>query len=269
MLNISLAQMAVKQGEVKVNLEKAASCVAEAARRGSRLICFPEMWTTGFGFEQNIQVCTKQDATIEAVAKLAKEHKIWISGSMLNHNGEGRPTNSHMLFSDQGELVARYDKVHLFSFMSEDRFVAPGDHLQSVDAPWGKMGLSVCYDIRFCEIFRSYALMGANMVLSPMAFPYPRLEHWQVLVRARAIENQMFMIGTNQVGGENFDSVGFGEVTYFGHSCIIDPWGKTIIEAGDSEEVLLTVDINVDLSNQIRNKMHVLQDRRTDLYQLN
>jgi len=144
--------------------------------------------------------------------------------------------------------------------------MAAGDSLCVVDTPWGLTGLSICYDIRFPELFRTYALKGARVVFSPMAFPYPRLDHWKSLVRARAIENQMFMVGINQVGEENLGHLGM--VTYFGDSVIIDPWGKTVVEASETDEMLLTATIDLDLSDRIRSEMRVLHDRRPDLYEL-
>jgi len=144
--------------------------------------------------------------------------------------------------------------------------MAPGDELTVVETPWGRAGLAICYDIRFPELFRTYALKGVEIVFCPMAFPYPRLDHWKILVRARAIENQMFMVGINQVGSEDFGSDGI--VTYFGDSVIIDPWGRTVIEAGETDEMLLTATICMDRVREIRANMTVLADRRPELYEL-
>ncbi len=144
--------------------------------------------------------------------------------------------------------------------------MAPGNALCTVQTPWGLAGLSICYDIRFPELFRTYALKGVKIQFSPMAFPYPRLPHWKILVRARAIENQMFMLGANQVGPEDFGPDGVA--TYFGSSCIIDPWGETVAEAGEQEETLITATIDTEKVDEIRNKMKVLRDRRPDLYEL-
>jgi len=196
---------------------------------------------------------------------MARRHRLWLNGSLLALNEAGKIANTSVLFDSSGEQVAVYRKAHLFSLLHEERHVSPGNALALVQTPWGKAGLSVCYDIRFPELFRTYALLGAEFVLSPMAFPHPRLEHWRILVRARAIENQMFMIGTNQVGTEDFGPE--GRVTYFGHSCIIDPWGETVAEAGEGEE-LLTVEIDLDRVAEVRAKMSVFRDRRPDLYRL-
>lgn len=185
---------------------------------------------------------------------------------MLALNEEGKVSNTSILFDATGKRAGIYRKTHLFTMFHEDEHMAPGNSLCTVQTPWGMVGLSVCYDIRFPELFRTYALKGVKIQLSPMAFPYPRLQHWKVLVRARAIENQMYMIGTNQVGTEDF---GFdGVVTYFGDSSIIDPWGETVIEGGEKEESLLTASIEIDKVDQIRSKMKVLNDRRPDLYEV-
>ncbi len=268
MVTVSVVQMDVVRSDVRANLEKGVHFVKEAKKKGSNLVCFPEMWTTGFQLEANKTLCKKQDQTLQEIQKICKEHKIWLSGSILQQNSQGMPTNSHVLIDDQGNLAAKYNKIHLFSFMNEDKYVSPGDHLEIVDTPFSKVGLTVCYDIRFCELFRSLALKGAELILSPMAFPHPRLEHYRVLIRARAIENQLFMISANQVGKEDFSDLGFEEISYLGHSCIIDPFGKTLVEAEEDIETVLTAEINPEESANIRKKMHVLDDRRPDLYEL-
>ena len=266
-LKVSVAQMDVATSDPAENLRKGEIRIAEAAERESDLICFPEMWTTGFNWKKNELIATKQDEIIGRIAEMAKRYNIWINGSMLALNDQGRVANTSILFDSGGKIAGIYRKTHLFSLLNEDKHMAAGDSLCTVDTPWGLVGLSICYDLRFPELFRTYALQGVKMVLSPMAFPYPRLAHWKVLVRARAIENQMFMVGTNQVGSENFEKE--GTQTYFGDSAIIDPWGETVLEASETEEELLTASIDMQKVDEIRNKMQVLKDRRPDLYQLN
>ena len=266
-ITVSVAQMNVSQADPKTNLEKGEAWIKEAARRGSDMICFPEMWTTGFNWGKNREIASEQGKTIERVADMAKRYRIWINGSMLSLNEEGKISNTSILFDAMGEKAGIYRKTHLFTFMHEDRHMAPGTSLCVVDTPWGLTGLSICYDIRFPELFRTYALKGVKIVLSPIAFPYPRLKHWQILSRARAIENQMFLVGINQVGSENFGSDG-GTVDYFGSSVIVDPWGEAIVEASETEESLLTATIDLDRVDEIRSMMKVLADRRPDLYEL-
>ncbi len=265
-LTVSVAQIRVAQSQPEKNLEKGEKLIAEAARRGSQLVCFPEMWTTGFHWEYNERTAPDHEGVIGRVAGLAKAYGIWVNGSMLALDEDGRVSNASILFSPEGERAAIYRKTHLFTLLHEERHMAPGKALAVVDAPWGRTGLSVCYDIRFPELYRTYALKGVQLVLTPMAFPYPRLEHWRILVRARAIENQMYMIGINQVGTEEFGPE--GSVTYFGDSVVVDPWGRTVVEASESEEMLLTATIRMDMVQEVRSKMHVLKDRRPELYDL-
>lgn len=265
-LIVSVAQIAVATSKPQLNLQKSETLIAEAAQRKSDMICFPEMWTTGFNWEYNKTIAREHEKVVEQLADMAKRYNIWINGSMLSLNDDGKVSNASILFNSKGEKIAIYRKAHLFSLLHEDKHIAPGGSLCVVDTPWGLVGLSICYDIRFPEVFRTYALRGVKIVFSPMAFPYPRLQHWKILVRARAIENQMFIVGTNQVGSEDFGQDGV--VTYFGDSVIIDPWGEAVVEADEKHEALLTATIDVDKVDEIRNKMKVLQDRRPNLYEL-
>jgi len=265
-LNVALAQMKVARANPEDNLKKAEILIAEAKRRETDLVCFPEMWTTGFDWVANQQIAASQEKIVDRVADLARRYEIWINGSMLALNEEGKPSNTSILFNPNGERAGVYRKTHLFTMFHEEEHMAAGNSLCAVQTPWGMIGLSVCYDIRFPELFRSYALKGVKIQLNPMAFPYPRLQHWKILVRARAVENQMFMIGTNQIGSEDFGPDGV--VTYFGDSVIIDPWGETVLEANEKDESLLIATIDIDKVDQVRSKMRVLRDRRPDLYMI-
>ena len=265
-LTVSMAQIRVVRGDPGRNLARGEELAAEAARRGSDLVCFPEMWTTGFDGPANERLAAAHEAVVEQVADMARRHRIWISGSMPTLNAQGRVADTHILFDAAGGRAAVYRKTHLFTLHHEERHMVAGDALCVAETPWGPVGLSVCYDIRFPEVFRSYALMGTRLVLSPMAFPHPRLAHWKTLVRARAIENQMFMVGTNQVGSEDLGAAGV--VTYFGDSTIVDPWGETVAEASEEGEDLLTAAIDLDMADEVRARMSVLRDRRPELYRL-
>ena len=265
-LTVSLAQMAVTRANPEKNLEKAEIWVAAAAQRGSEIICFPEMWTTGFDWAYNARVAADQERVIERVADMARRYRIWINGSMLALNEQGQVSNTSILFDSRGARAGTYRKTHLFTLMHEDRHVAAGQALCAVQTPWGLVGLTVCYDVRFPELYRTYALKGVRIILSPTAFPYPRLPHWKVLVRARAIENQLYFIAANQVGSEDFGPDGVA--TYFGDSVIIDPWGETVVEASETGEELLTATFDLDKVDEVRGKMRVLQDRRPELYEL-
>jgi len=260
-LTISLAQIDIALGNPEANLQKAAEWVEEAARRGSDLVVFPEMWTTGYDWDNLEQLSALQHETISAVSELAKKHNIWFNGSFMALNSEGRPANTSILFDPQGEQAGVYCKIHLFGLMDEDQYMAAGQHLTTVETPWGSNGLAICYDLRFAEMFRTYALNGVNIIYLPAEWPHPRLAHWRTLIRARAIENQMYMMAVNCVGDN-------GKNTFCGHSAMIDPWGNAVIEAGESE-VLLTATIETDMVAQVRETIPVFKDRRPELYQLN
>ena len=265
-VTISLAQMSVIRSKPEENLKKGETLTAEAAMRGSDIICFPEMWTTGFDWAANKLIAPEQQKTLEIIADMARRYHIWINGSMLALDEDGNMSNTSILFDADGNKTGTYCKTHLFSLLHEEKHMAAGKSLCTVETPWGLAGLSICYDVRFPELFRTYALKGVKIMFLPAAFPYPRLPHWKVLVRARAIENQMFVLATNQVGPEDFGRE--GAATYFGNSVIIDPWGETVIEAGESREMLLTATIDVVKVDEVRSKIRVLQDRRPELYKL-
>lgn len=260
-LIITLGQMDVVLGEPHQNLAKATTLVAEAASRGSHLLVLPELWSTGYDLENAARYAAPIDQGIfTEVATLAEKFHLYILGSNLSLLGPGKFGNTAVLFGPQGDVLATYTKIHLFRLMAEHQFLWPGESPTLVDTPWGKAGLTICYDLRFPELFRAYALRGAKMIFLPAEWPRPRLEHWRVLLRARAIENQMYIIACNRVGSSKGNA-------FFGHSAIIDPWGETVIEAGE-DETLVTAGIEVELVDQIRSKIPVFQDRRPSVYEI-
>jgi predicted amidohydrolase len=143
--------------------------------------------------------------------------------------------------------------------MKEDLYLQPGSSPLVMDLPWGKTAMAICYDLRFPELFRRYALEGAQMVILPAEWPAERIEHWRTLVQARAIENQYYIVATNTCGE-------IGGTVFGGHSMLVDPWGKVLIEAGD-EPGLFTVEIELERVEQIRQRIPVFEDRRPELYE--
>lgn len=257
--NISIGQMDVRLGRPEENLAVVARMTAESARRGSDVVVFPELWSTGYDLANGARYATGTDAGIFAeVARLAREHNICILGSCLSDLGEGRIGNTAVFFNKNGENIGTYSKTHLFRLMDEDQYLAAGDRRTMVETEWGKMGLAICYDLRFPELFRAYALTGAKLVFLPSEWPHPRLAHWRTLLKARAIENQFFVVACNRVGTTNGTS-------FFGHSAIVDPWGELVVEAGESE-MLVTAVIDLDAVDEVRKKIPVFQDRRPDVY---
>lgn len=262
-LKIGIAQIKVINSNPLENLQKAEKFISDAALQNIELICFPEMFLTGFNWNFLNSDKNSFEKYIIPLGALAKKHNIWINGSMPELNEEGKICNTSILFNSNGERAAAYRKIHLFSYMKENEHLAAGNKLAAIDAPWGKTGLSVCYDLRFPGMFQTYAINGVKLQLHPAAWPYPRLEHWQTLTKARAIENQMFIAAANQVGEEDFGKN--GAVTYFGNSMIIDPWGKVLVQGNDKDEILLTTEIDLVMVDEIRNSITVFEDRNPEL----
>ncbi len=258
-LTISLAQMNIAYGDVRKNMKTAEDHIAEAARRGSHMVVFPELWSTGYALEQSRELASALNVGIFAqLATWATQHKISIVGSLLEKRGV-EVSNSATFFAPNGRMLGVYRKIHLFRLMDEHRWLQPGAAPLLIDLPWGTTGMAICYDLRFPELFRRYATQGARMVVISAEWPIERIEHWRVLMQARAIENQCFMVACNSAGVT-------GDKTYGGHSMIIDPWGKIIVEVADAP-TLVTAEVDLDYVDIVRSRIPVFEDRRTDIYQ--
>lgn len=258
-ITISVGQMDVRAGDPTRNLACVREWTAEAARRGSDLVVFPELWDTGYALDRAAELGSPTgQGRFAEVERLAREHHTHILGSMMELDASGRAYNTAVWFTPDGASNAIYRKLHLFRLMHEERYLAPGPAPVLHAAPWGKTGLAICYDLRFPELFRRYALDGAVLAIIPAQWPHPRMAHWQTLLRARAIENQMVVVGCNRVGEE--DGTRFG-----GRSAVLDAWGEPLVEAGESE-VLLTTQVDLSAVKRIRQAIPVFEDRRPDVY---
>jgi omega-amidase len=255
---ISLGQMKVLRGHPEANLERVRDWTREAAKRGSSLVLFPELWHSGYDLEHRERYAARTGEGIFArISDLAREHKIAIGGSVLEAR-DGKIYNSFPLFNAEGRCLAVYSKTQLFSLMNEVKWLTPGEGFVAADAAWGLTGLSVCYDIRFPEVFRHYAFGGARIVLVVAEWPVRRIGHWKTLLLARAIENQMFIAACNCLGE-------FKEETFGGCSAIVDPWGRYVVEGGE-EESLLTAEIDLDMVEKTRRQFPFFKDSRRDIY---
>lgn len=193
---------------------------------------------------------------VEALASLAEEHKIWLhGGSIAERSTDGNFYNTSLMFAPDGELVATYRKIHLFGFDGgETTLMSGGDELVVVDTPLGPTGLATCYDLRFPELFRALVQGGATAILVSSGWPTPRIAHWDVLTRARAIENQAWVVACNEVGDQPGIALG-------GHSVVVDPRGDVIAQAGVAEEVLV-VEVDPAESLRWREQFPALKDIR-------
>ena len=263
LVKISLAQMDVQLGNPRVNWTRMQQMTEEAKHHSADMVVFPELWDAGFALDKAKDFASSLSSGLFAqVAALSKSQQIFITGSMMEKRGLG-VANSAPLFSPSRGIMGAYRKIHLFGLMDEDRYMTAGEAPFSLDLPWGHTGLAICYDLRFPELFRRYAVGGAKMVILPSQWPNPRREHFRTLLRARAIENGIFIVAVNRVGVDEAEDG--KQTSFFGHSSIIDPWGEVVLEIGDYEAVV-TAQIDLEEVERAQQKLPVLRDRRPDVY---
>jgi omega-amidase len=258
-LTITLAQIRLAYGDVKRNLQTAEKAIAEASQRKSHMVVLPELWSTGMALDQAKEHASELNKGLfTQLSTWATQYKVSIIGSILEKRGN-EVSNSAPFFASNGRMMGVYRKIHLFGLMNEDKFLQPGSSPVSLDLPWGVTSLAICYDLRFPELFRKYALEENSIItIIPAEWPIERIAHWRALLLARAIENQSYIIACNAAGETNGTVFG-------GHSTIIDPWGRTIVEAGEEPQII-SVDIELDTINDVRGKMSALTDVRRDVY---
>ena len=233
----------------QANLAAALACVAEAARNGAAYVLTPEMTNIMEAKRERLLaaiVDEERDPTLAAMREAARKHSIYIHiGSLAVKVSADKAANRSFLIDRRGDVAARYDKIHMFDVdlangesYRESRNYRPGDLAVVADLPWGRLGLTVCYDLRFPALYRALAEAGASFFSIPSAFTKQTGEaHWHVLIRARAIENGSFVFAAAQ-GGKHEN----GRET-FGHSLVVDPWGRILAEGG-SEPGVIFADID-------------------------
>ena len=263
-MRIVLAQFLPSTGNIDSNLSLISNTVEDSAKLGAQLVCLPEMCTTGFAWSQLDELLIHSKANQEQISNLAQQNKIAITGSFLTRNVNEKPSNTFVYFESDGSVLVHYNKIHLFRQMGEDLHLEAGAAVLTAQSLDAHIGCSICYDLRFPELFRKCALAGAELQILPAAFPHPRLSHWRALLQARAMENQNFIIATNQSGTAG-DAQGSQGTHYCGHSMVVHPSGEILFEAGGESELGI-VDIDLGDIQRVRETMHCLRDLRTDLY---
>ncbi len=257
-LTIGLGQMDVPVGEPEVNLARARTLASDARRAGVDMLLLPELWLHGYDLERaGTWAAPLGEGGFAAMAEMARQFRLYLAGSLLERHEHG-VSNTAVLYAPDGTLLGSYRKVHLFRLMQEHRYLFPGDRATLCPTPWGPVGLAICYDLRFPELFRAMALAGATMFLVPAQWPVRRIDAWCLLARARAVENELFVATCNRVGGD-------GEVTFPGRSAVIDPWGKLLVEGGDGGGLLVAT-VTLREMRKARRYLTVYEDRRPEAY---
>jgi len=246
------------------NLNEAKRLIAKAAEQGAKLVVLPEFFAI-MGMDEREKVAVREQpgsGPIQSfLAETAKQHKIWLIGGSipLAAKSPDKVLNSCLVYNELGEQVGRYDKIHLFNLelgnesYNEARTIEPGDQVVVIDSPFGRIGLAVCYDLRFPELFRS--MKDVDIIVLPSAFTATTGKvHWEPLVRARAIENLSYMIAAAQ-GGYHVN----GRETH-GHSMVVDPWGRVLDQLPRGSGVVLA-DINPSYQASLRASLPALSHR--------
>ncbi|MEU9634648.1 carbon-nitrogen family hydrolase [Streptomyces tendae] len=256
-MRASLIQIAVNEDEtVEARRLRAAALVREQA--GADLVVLPELWTTGaFAFEEFEAAAEPlRGPTHEAMAKAASDAGVWLhAGSIPERGSDGRLYNTSLVFSPSGDPAASYRKIHRFGF-DKGEAVLMGAGREPVTVPLADtttLGVATCYDLRFPELFRALVDAGAEILVVPAGWPERRRSHWTLLARARAVENQAFVLACGTAGTH-------AGVPQAGHSIVVDPWGEVLAEAGPDEEVL-TVEFDPAKVARTREQFPALKDR--------
>tara|TARA_B100000029_G_scaffold159313_1_gene154974 strand:- start:1180 stop:1986 length:807 start_codon:yes stop_codon:yes gene_type:complete len=252
--------------DVDANLDRAEALAGQAISRGASLVVLPELFTA-LGEPEHITAAAQPipgPASMRMSCLAANAGITLVAGSLAEcRDGRDRISNTSLVFGPDGSQLACYRKMHLFDIdlpgrvsFCESAFVEPGEDVVVTETPVGRLGQATCYDLRFPELFRALADREAQILAVPAAFTQATgRDHWEVLLRARAIENQVFIVAANQYGHH-----GPGITTY-GRSMIIDPWGTVLATAADGEQVI-TAEFNLDRLQDIRATLPALTHRR-------
>jgi predicted amidohydrolase len=223
-------QFAIKTGQIPHNRETAERMLSELAAEDCRLAVLPEMWSCSFPYQILMGMAKKTPVILESICKIAADTRMVIVGSLPEAAGKSIFNTSYLIDGTSG-IAGTYRKVHLFSHYNEHKYFAAGTSAKVFSTSIGRIGMLICYDLRFPEIARKLALDGADIICVSALWPAARIDNWSVLLRSRANENQLFVIGCNGCGAK-------GKIAWGGASAIISPTGRVVAQAGSGEQVI-------------------------------
>ncbi len=255
-IHAAAIQFTVKQGDVDANLAHVREALARVADQGANLAVLPEMWSTGFAYRNLNELAGRTEGIVAELLELSARHKMVIVGSMPEPNGD--KVFNTIYVADNGTLAGVYRKIHLFSLLGEDKAFSGGNQWLLAETSIGKIGVIICYDLRFPELSRRLAIEGAQIICVPAQWPKPRQEHWRTLLRARAIENQLFIVSCNACGI-------IGKLDFFGMSMIIGPKGELLAESGE-EEGEIFAPLDMQSMEEWRAQIPCFKDRKPECY---
>ncbi|MFK0007862.1 carbon-nitrogen hydrolase family protein [Paenarthrobacter sp. NPDC090520] len=259
---------------IQANLEEVEAVLDLAAEHGARLAVLPE-GIDYMGTADRVREVSRDlrsDFFSQRIAEKAAEHRMWVVGGSLHERvaGSDLTANTSQLFDPTGRRVSTFSKMHMFDVELADGFsyresddVQAGSRISFSEVDGVGVGTAICYDLRFPELFRLYAMKGARIVALPAAFTFTTgADHWELLVRARAVENQIFMIAAGQIGAYEPNGRSYGR------SMIVDPWGTVLATAPDKPGTIAVADIDFGIQDEVRRRVPSLANRRPDVYDL-
>lgn len=254
-----MLQMDVIAGNPIANFLHANSMIEKALVEKPDVIILPEMWNTSYALTKIRELADQKGVpNAKGMGELACRHGVNVVAGSIADFREEKVYNTSYIYDRKGKEVARYDKVHLFGLMSEKTYLTAGNARRSFYLDGVKCGVMICYDLRFPELSRALALDGVRVLFISAQWPHPRQHPWRILLQARAIENQLFIVAVNRVGQE-------GETSFFGHSMVVNPLGEIMLE-GSAEEEILTADLDLAKIEEVRSYMTCFSERVPEVY---
>ncbi|MBV7274852.1 carbon-nitrogen hydrolase family protein [Clostridiaceae bacterium UIB06] len=269
---IGLCQMMVTENSKKENIDKARKMICEAADKGAKIVSLPEMFNCPYDNKNFRKYAEgfKNGETINMLSDVAKEKDIYlVGGSIPELDDEGKVYNTSFIFNNKGILVGKHRKIHLFDIdvknkisFKESEVLTGGKDITIIETEYGKIGVAICYDIRFPELIRIMALKGAKIVFVPAAFNMTTgPAHWETLFKSRALDNEIYVAGISPARNMNYSYVAYG------NSLVANPWGN-IINKLDENEGIIIEEIDLDYIEEVREAIPVFKHRREDIYGL-
>jgi predicted amidohydrolase len=254
-----IIQFDVKTGDTESNLAVALGKIDTLSEQGADLVLLPEMWSCGFDNRNLNKHAGGFPAILDTLSRKAKQQQVIIAGTMPEEE-DGDIYNTMVVIDTDGSVAGAYRKIHLFSPTREHEYFSAGEYPVVCDTPRGRIGLMICYDLRFPELCRALALKGAWVVLVAAQWPAERIGHWKTLLQARAVENQFYMVAAN-CGGTD------GKLTYGGCSRIVSPFGEIVAESEDKSPVAIIAKIDPREMDKCRQNVTYLDDRAPKAYE--
>jgi omega-amidase len=268
-VRLALIQLAVSASKPD-NLARAARLIKEAASKGANIVALPECFNSPYGTSYFPEYAEPiPGPSTETLVRAARENNIYLIGGSIPENDGGKIYNTCTVYDPKGDLIAKHRKVHLFDIeipgkikFKESETLSPGNNFSFFDTPLCRIGIGICYDIRFAEMAQIYAKNGCKLLIYPGAFNMTTgPAHWELLTRARALDNQLYVATVSPARDENASYVAWG------HSSAVSPWGEVVATTGHEENIVYA-DIDLGLVDQIRGQIPLSVQRRNDLYEV-